>query len=673
MWAAPSPLWGERSLWIRLPQQDIPPQPIILRFANDAFMEELLATLTHSPWRLSDWIAQPETWREPMSPPKPIAKTQAAPAVESLYEKLPPQHHPLAGQKPTSRADRMPAPLPYSVDGPPIKLFQAAHHRYYVVAASLITEACGYPDYSLNLSNSERVTFMVRALVPASNGGLDEYAFVSTPAGMAWEKAGPYKSSNSRKLIPGEEQLPLFPVAYQGICDHHRQIYSGLIPVGKREEWVKAPACSGNVGDEIAHPVPSVEGGMSHLKGIFQADVTEPWKALIDQAQYKKGQIGTGGNPFPNFGDIWDADKANADKEQAIRTARDQIQTGSWYVLLDLAKFLKEYLPDIWTAMVEASPQILTPVERSFYDLLSNTRPPQALVDAIASDQTSSYGESDIGETLLTALVAIAACENDLEKVVLPFDRTAPPDQWPDFLFPLADPDPALGINDLSNSTLVPSVLTSQGSQDAESLHEQLDALADLVDSLLPSQAIDPERVIQIGDLPLLDQRNARFVIRYAFERPNCGFLFPAIVSEPTRQIEMAPFFDPDAPARAIRIPLPVDISPAGLRKYKKNATFLISDMLCGKIKEIKKLTLADLVLSVLPWPFHKGLPDIGKTGPCSDDGVSLGMFCSLSIPIVTLCALILLIIIVSLFDMFFKWLPYLFICLPIPRFGGKE
>jgi hypothetical protein len=48
-------------------------------------------------------------------------------------------------------------------------------------------------------------------------------------------------------------------------------------------------------------------------------------------------------------------------------------------------------------------------------------------------------------------------------------------------------------------------------------------------------------------------------------------------------------------------------------------------------------------------------------------------MFCSLSIPIVTICALILLIIIVSLFDLFFRWLPYLFLCLPIPGFKGKR
>ncbi len=99
----------------------------------------------------------------------------------------------------------------------------------------------------------------------------------------------------------------------------------------------------------------------------------------------------------------------------------------------------------------------------------------------------------------------------------------------------------------------------------------------------------------------------------------------------------------------------------------------MISDMLCGKIKRIRKLTLGDLVLSVLPWPFHKDLPSVGPTGSCSGKDGTFGMFCSLSIPIVTLCALILLFIIVSLFDIFFRWLPYLFTCLPIPGLKGKK
>jgi hypothetical protein len=196
-----------------------------------------------------------------------------------------------------------------------------------------------------------------------------------------------------------------------------------------------------------------------------------------------------------------------------------------------------------------------------------------------------------------------------------------------------------------------------------------VDVLAGMIEALLP--AGEPAEKL-MDSVPLGDSREAWFVIRCVYERPNCGPLFRTRVSAPTQRFQMAPFFDPDAPARPVRIPMPIDISPAGLRKYQKNTGFVISDMLCGKIKGIRKMTFADLVLSVLPWPFHKDLPE-PASGTCKDgSGNGFGMICSLSIPIVTLCALILMMIMVALFDLFFRWIPYLFLCLPIPGLKGK-
>jgi hypothetical protein len=48
-------------------------------------------------------------------------------------------------------------------------------------------------------------------------------------------------------------------------------------------------------------------------------------------------------------------------------------------------------------------------------------------------------------------------------------------------------------------------------------------------------------------------------------------------------------------------------------------------------------------------------------------------MLCTLSIPIITICALILLIIIVLLLDIIFKWIPYLIFCLPLPGLKAKD
>ena len=68
----------------------------------------------------------------------------------------------------------------------------------------------------------------------------------------------------------------------------------------------------------------------------------------------------------------------------------------------------------------------------------------------------------------------------------------------------------------------------------------------------------------------------------------------------------------------------------------------------------MKGITFGDLVCSVLPFPLHKSL-DVPDAGGCKDgSGLSIGMMCSLSIPIITICALILLMIIVALLDFIF-------------------
>jgi hypothetical protein len=83
-------------------------------------------------------------------------------------------------------------------------------------------------------------------------------------------------------------------------------------------------------------------------------------------------------------------------------------------------------------------------------------------------------------------------------------------------------------------------------------------------------------------------------------------------------------------------------------------------------------MSFGDLVLSVLPWPFHKDL-NVPDKGPCKQGGLELGVMCSLSIPIITICALILLMIIVSLLDLIFRWLPLFVVCFPLPGFKGKK
>ena len=123
--------------------------------------------------------------------------------------------------------------------------------------------------------------------------------------------------------------------------------------------------------------------------------------------------------------------------------------------------------------------------------------------------------------------------------------------------------------------------------------------------------------------------------------------------------------------SRPVRIGLPIDPTPAGLRKFDKKTFMVMSDLLCGQVSRFKKVTFGDLILSVLPWPLHKDLP-VGES-VCAKGAPGIGMVCSLSIPIITICALLLLMIIVSLLDFVFRWMPWFFMCLPIPGLKGKK
>lgn len=156
-----------------------------------------------------------------------------------------------------------------------------------------------------------------------------------------------------------------------------------------------------------------------------------------------------------------------------------------------------------------------------------------------------------------------------------------------------------------------------------------------------------PETLPPAVKVPKLGQKaEDLYVLRYVYERPQCD---PAhqYVSQPTDPFELAPFFDPDAPGRPIRIGLPVDVSIAGLRKFPKNVAFMMSKELRNKMQAVNKEML-------------KGDP------PGGEGSLVIGDICSFSIPIITLIAFILLMIIAILLNIVFWWLPLLKICFPL-------
>lgn len=701
-WQGASPLWLQQSTaGQRIANAQLASRPSILRFASDEFMEELMQVLERAPQQLQDYLAQAETWRKPMEKARDLPVEPVETSVAKLLTRtkiqadaLKPQKPGLPGIMPGKSISKNIIAQRNEVVEESIKLFQPAHKRFYLISASLVQNQSGFPDQEVVLTKGEKVTFVVRRLVPPENLVIDqdkplpvpdenwtEYAFVQNTRGAAWKKIAAFRSSATKHLITGEEKIPLFPSTYKSDCCN-RTIYSGLIPVGKREAWMAAPSESGEVS--IANTASEELGVMDSLaKAVFVMEVAEPWRALLNLAH---NQSNNQNRSYPNFEQ--NNTQKNADLARSYRSLRDQIQLASWLILLDFANFLEAYLPEIWEVVKDHSKaNQLSTQQREVYNAIYNATLSTGLRQKVALQPITAY------KTRLTeALASIQVHGAKMEAAETDFVRydengnilnTAAQlsANWPDFVFPLTDPQVKGSEGNAAANTQVlapipPTMNESEfpaGTEEIDKTKAKLEKLVAMIGKLLPS---DIEKY-GAENIPLtttrMDNRQAWFVIRCVYERPHCGPLFPAVVSPPSRMVEMSSFFDPDAPARPIRIPMPLDISPAGLRKYTKNTGFILSDALCGKIRRMRKYTLGDLVLSVLPWPFHKDLPDPGETGPCSGGGISFGMICSLSIPIVTLCAFILLIIMVILFDLFFKWIPWLMLCLPIPGLKGKK
>jgi hypothetical protein len=700
-WTAPAPLWKEAAGSTNSDVRRALRQPSVLRFSTDSFMEDFMAMLESDPSRLGEYMARPETWRAPTPAPDPLERgPEFIRKLNHLRFAANRKVNQLAG---VSTAKIQTNALTVSSGGAgtalasasaaaavkPLKLYQPAHQRFYLITACLVCRLPGLPDRALDTAREERASYVVRRLYqkPSAQGQpvnpVGEYAFVVTPKGSGWQEITAAPAS----LVENEERLPLFAVNFDGEDARRRRIFAGMIPVGRREAYMGAgtftPLTNGSSAPNTTKK--------TERKIHFRMQVTEPWKNLLRTADDARKTLASAAtaDPAPDVSEL-----------NLLKTkSRESAQTLSWYILLDFAKYLQQYMPDFWASVMSQTPPTPdTSPQRKLYDELDKMRPSGALVTALKSD----FGGTPpvVAASLLDALKLTGKpdaadpsklhWEERLDAVVTPYERRPgfSDPGWPDFLYALADLEvevplppsniPAPVPGDESELPVEPVFTNPPQPPDVVALAERqalLDKLVALVVRALPADSTAPAPPAPLAARPVLDTGEGTFIIRCVYERPFCGPIDPPVLSDPSASFQMAGFFDPDAPARPIRIALPLDTSPAGLRKFDKNTAFMISDQLCGQMQRLKGITFADLVLSVLPWPFHKdlsvGAPEIG---PCRDDrGIELGMICTLSIPIITICALILLFIIVLLLDFIFKWIPFFIMCFPLPRFKGKR
>ncbi len=543
VWHSPSPLWrdaladADRRRFRR---------PEVLRFATDAFVDDLQQRLATDPAGLRDLVLRAESWRAPDAGWLPGTAVNGTPAFDP---------------------DAIPT------------LFQPAHQRFYLVGATLACQARGLPDKAIDPKREERVTFVVRRLVSTRADGALRPSDPATFDEYGWDGAAWVRIADPAQVDAREERQPLFPMVF-GENGHRRRLLAGLIPAARREAYEAAPRentppppAADLAGDPLADP----------RRGLFDAGVR-------DALRHLRAAL--------------DAPTSLTDAE-----ARDVLA----FALLDLADFLNRHLTPIWQAVEAGNPSGLGGEARAVYDALDarigagTLRWRTALADVYAHRTALLDGQR---EDAALALV--------LDGLTRPQIRTG--------IDALVGPAPPPG--------------TAETNPFVTALERLLAATPPPGRDAFP----DAPPEVDVGSAS-----GAVYVIRCVYDRPRCHPFRRPLVSPPTQAFRLASFFHPDAPARPVRITMPVDTSLSGLRKFPRNVSVLLSDELRKQMARVKGLS---------------ALED-GDAGEAPE--WTLGMICSLSIPIITICALILLMILVQLLNIVFWWLPFFKICFPIP------
>ena len=672
-WASPRPLWRGATQSVR---------PQLLRFASDDFMERALHLLDTDPARIADLVARPETWRDP-----PAAMDPSADAA---------RHVPLPTAMKANRRQRFLGRVPSPIPPPtaPLKLWQPAHQRHYLVAGSLACALPGLPEHQL-AGGQERVGFVLRRLINTA-----EHAWISDEAGGRWQRV-------DEGLAPAEELLPLFPLRHsEAGADGEgrtRTLWAGLIPVGRREAYLSGPVSAAPVSlaagqraalDPPPPPAatPSVMGRLTDLR----LTVFEPWKAMIAAAARAAAAL----------------DKSKGD-ECRLRAfaANSDFQMQSWLLLLDLKRWIAAHLDEVARAIAGGGAPASGSRQRPVYDWLVAAVPGDPLTNALkdglifTSQQPPNTPLGDVIKpmkaNLFDALKALPAdppgAPHPLEAITTHYTakvavNAAQAAAWPAFHFPLAGltpqgavvgpwqvpPAPAPSAEQIAAIHYPPGTAPADASVISNPVEAgaALDAVAAVFGRALVEQvaeAAPPQpHAMKLRDMAVKTVGDpGHFVIRMVHLNEDCGPLHPPTLSAASDLFQLGSFFDPDAPVRPLTITLPSDTSPSGLRKHGRGTAFVMSDMLCGQVQRARGLGLVDLIRHVLPFPLHKQL-DVGDGGGCKGNGMEIGMICSISIPIITLCALILLMIMVSLLDFIFRWLPWFIACFPVPKLKGK-
>lgn len=492
----------------------------------------------------------------------------------------------------------------------PLSFYQPAHQRYYMVTASLVCRERGLPDRAVDTTTDERTAFVLRRLVAPDAESTETHEYGWT--GTAWKPV-----DDPTEVADAEQPLKMFPKSYAPKAPAEqmkgdRRVWAGLIPAGKRDTYETAPvrhdktigtASAGTDGSDGA-------GGDEADNGEGASELPPKGDDLSDPRKTKFATQVIGA-----FDGVRDALK----KENSTVTAAD-VRDPLVFAWLDLWQFLGEHFDGIQETIADDKP-----IGSDDSDVLR-------VLDAIDVSRLNGW------TTAADALRAVEAHESEVEGGTLS-DVLKPSDL------------PSLDDGTLDRVALrgiINKILAAQVGGIGESIDTP--ALQEVVDEELGTLE-DPSTLT--GDLkpPATDPAGAgQYVVRCLYERPNCPPRSRVLVSRPSKAFQLASFFDADAPARDINITLPSS-AMEDLRDSSQSVNLVFAKELRRQAERVQKVTLDEL---------QKG--EVGEA-----PAVNIGMICSLSIPIITICALVLLIIMVSLLNIVFWWLPFFKICFPLP------
>ena len=493
------------------------------------------------------------------------------------------------------------------------KLYQPLHRRYYLVTGSLVCRQFGLPDRTVVRKNGEKTSFVLRRIVTRPDQSHVEVGWVNDgPNNTGWQPVvDDMGRENPLALLPKEERLPVHPVQFcpakqagagtgttaaRSLPCEGKNVYYGYISVDSREKYL-APAS--NIAERVQEIVDSPKPG--------DPNITDP--RLDDVATRVVA--------------AWHALSVS----QADVTVQQQV---SLYVIVDLGEFLKNHLKNVFKALPNNGAKLREGSARK--KLLDELN---AIKLNVLKKEELTPKEMPLAEAIIhlqdSGNLARAESEPPQDKYNLYKSRNENYLRLP----PAGQPDQGGPFYQLLRNAL------KEKTADSDPLSTNQKPETDDADVLKIPRELDG----LIKDEPI---DSDSYFVRLVYEHAPCD----PVLSDPSHPFTFAKVFDPDAPARHLRIELP-SIKLKDLRKYKRGIGMQMSPELND-------------VVNRLDFGQIKGIFNDNKfvTG---GSAIGIAYICSFSIPIITICAFIVLFIFLILLNIVFWWLPFIRICFPIP------